>query len=245
MKKIIFGLLCMAAVSMANAQAIKRVLIFSKTARYHHESIPDGIKAIQKLGRENDFAVDTTTDSTYFVDNNLKKYAAVIFLNTSGNVFNNAQRAAMERYIQAGGGYMGIHCASSTEKEWPWYGHLVGAVFTDHPEPQAGIINVVDRNNPATSHLPARWDWRDEWYNFKDIQTDIHVLLTADETTYKGGKNGPSHPLAWYHEFDGGRAFYTALGHFSEAYTNPLYIKHIQAGIKYAMGNNVVLKYKK
>jgi type 1 glutamine amidotransferase len=245
MKRIFTMLVLLAIIMVVKAQsANKRVLIFSKTARYHHESIPDGIKAIQKLGSENNFEVDATTDSTYFTDSNLKKYAAVIFLNTSGNVFNGDQKAAMTRYIEAGGGYMGIHCASSTEKDWVWYGHLVGAVFTDHPEPQPGVINVVDHTNPATKQLPARLDWKDEWYNFRDIQPGLHILLKADESTYKGGKNGPDHPLAWYHEYDGGRAFYTALGHFPEAYTNPLYVQHILAGIQYAMGKNVVLHYK-
>jgi type 1 glutamine amidotransferase len=245
MRRVFMTLILLAATLLVNAQAVKHVLVFSKTARYHHESIPAGIKAIERLGSENNFTVYATTDSNYFTDDNLKKYAAVIFCNTSGNVLSPVQKAAMERYIQAGGGFMGIHCASSTEKEWTWYGHLVGAVFIGHPEPQEGVIDVVDRKNPSTKQLPARWNWKDEWYNFKDIQPDLHVLFKADETTYKGGTNGANHPLAWYHEFDGGRSFYTALGHFDAAYVDPLYVKHILAGIQYAMGKNVVLDYSK
>jgi len=245
MKRIITLVVLMACTISVYAQT-KRVLVFSKTARYHHAAIPDGIKAIQQLGKENHFLVDTTTDSTYFKQANLKKYAAVIFLNTSGNVLDTVQKTAFRRYIEAGGGYMGIHCASSTEKEWVWYGHLVGAVFTRHPKPQNGVINVIDRANPATAHLPARWSWKDEWYNFRDIQKDdIHVLMMADESSYKGGENPGFHPLAWYHEYDGGRGFYTALGHFPAAYVDPLYLKHILAGINYAMGNNVKLDYSK
>jgi type 1 glutamine amidotransferase len=242
MKKILFSLLLMAFVATINAQP--RVLVFTKTSGYHHASIPAGINALQKLAQENHIVIDTTTDSTYFKDRNLKKYAAVVFLNTSGNLLDTAQKTALKRYIEAGGGYMGIHCASSTEKSWVWYGHLVGAVFTRHPVPQDGVINVVDRSNPATAHLPARWAWKDEWYNFRDIQKDdIHVLLMADESTYKGGENGAYHPLAWYHEYDGGRAFYTSLGHFDAAYTDPLFLKHLLAGLQYAIGKNVKLNY--
>jgi type 1 glutamine amidotransferase len=244
MKKTGLLLTLLSLVMVAQAQT-KRVLVFSKTARYHHESIPDGIKAIQKIGSEDGFAVDTTTNSKLFNETNLKRYATVIFLNTSGDVLDTVQKTDFRRYIEAGGGYMGIHCASSTEKSWKWYGQLVGAVFTDHPEPQPGMINVVDHQNPSTAQLPTRWAWKDEWYNFRDIQPDIHVLFMADESSYKGGKNGPQHPSAWYHEFDGGRSFYTALGHFPEAYVNPLFVKHIREGIKYAIGNNVKLDYSK
>lgn len=244
MKKLILIAFLTINVLLAQAQ-IKRVLVFTKTARYHHESIPEGVKAIQKIAVEDKFMVDVTTDSTVFNENNLKRYAAVIFLNTSGNVLDTVQKTDFRRYIEAGGGYMGIHCASSTEKSWTWYGHLVGAVFTDHPEPQNGTIDVVDHQNPSTAQLSARWAWKDEWYNFRDIQPDLHVLFKADESTYKGGKNGANHPLAWYHEYDGGRAFYTALGHFNDAYVDPLFVKHIREGIKYAIGNNIKLDYSK
>jgi type 1 glutamine amidotransferase len=245
MKKVILMLALLASVALVNAQAKKRVLVYTKVQGYFHESIPAGIKAVQKLGDENGFAVDTTRDSLYFTDKNLKKYAAIIFLNSSGRrLFTVEQQGAIRRYIQAGGGFMGIHCAGCNysnlkpgDVDWPWYHQLVGATFTEHPVPQTAQFDVVDPKNPAVAHLPIRWTWHDELYNFKDIQPDIHVILKVDETTYKGGKLGANHPMAWYHEFDGGRAFYTELGHFAEAYTNPVYLKHILAGIQYAMGN--------
>lgn len=245
MKKItlFFTVLLIACAFIASAQKEKKVLVFCKTAKYHHESIPAGIAAIKKLAVENRFAVDVTTDSTWFVESKLKQYAAVVFLNTSGNVLDTAQKIDFQRYIEAGGGYVGIHCASSTEKNWPFYNKLVGAIFTDHPEPQDGTVVTVDQNNPATKQWPARWAHKDEWYNFRNIQPDLNILLKADETSYKGGKNGPDHPLAWYHEYDGGRSFYTALGHFDEFYVDPLFTQHILAGIKYAMGQNVKLDY--
>jgi type 1 glutamine amidotransferase len=243
-KRISLLLALLANAVLVNAQATKRVLVFTKVQGYYHESIPSGVKAIQKLGAENGFAVDTTRDSLYFTDKNLKKYAAIIFLSTSGRrLFTPEQQAAIKRYIEVGGGFMGIHCAACNysnlkpgDIDWPWYHKLVGATFTFHPAPADAMFDVVDRANMATKHLPARWKWHEELYTFKDIQPDIHVLMKVDETTYKGGANGADHPMVWYHEFDGGRSFYVELGHFAEAYTNPDYLKIVLSGIQYAMG---------
>lgn len=230
---------------VTQAPSSKKVLVFSKTAGYHHQSIPAGVKAIQELGRQNNFEVDTTTDSTWFTEPVLKQYAAVVFVSPSGNVFDTAQQADFERYIQAGGGFMGIHAATTVEYNWPWYGKLVGGFFDGHPKPQEATILVKDTSNAATKHLPLQWKRNDEWYNFRNMTDDLTILLTVDETTYTGGKHGAFHPLAWYHNFDGGRAFYTAVGHFPEAYSDPLVLQHILAGIQYAIGYNVKLDYSK
>ena len=221
----------------ANARQ-RRVLIFSKTAGFHHQSIPAGIKAIQKLAAENNFAVDTTTDSTYFTESNLKKYAAVIFLNTTGNVLDDEQQQAFEQYIKHGGGFVGVHAATDTEYDWPWYGQLVGAYFKSHPKIQQATLEVIDRNFPGTKNLPARWTRTDEWYNYKWIDSGLHVLINIDETTYKGGENGAHHPMCWYHHFDGGRAFYVEMGHTDASYEEPDYLNLLLSGIEYAMGNN-------
>ncbi|GAB4016894.1 ThuA domain-containing protein [Spirosoma koreense] len=241
----ILFLLCLSSIS--KAQSTKpRVLIFSKTLRYYHESIPAGIAAITKLGQENGFDVDTTKNAAFFTENTLKKYAAVIWLSTTGDVLNPTQESEFKRYIQAGGGYVGIHSASASEKDWDWFGQLTGAVFVNHPpDPVDGVVQVVDQKDPSTRHLPKRWPWKDEWYNFKKRMTDVHVLLTADESTYQGGSEGTYHPLAWKHSFDGGRAFYTALGHLDAAYANALFQKHILGGIQYAIGKNEPLNYAK
>ena len=227
-------LLCMAVTS---AVAKKKVLIFSKTAGFHHNSIAVGIPAIIKLGQEHNFDVDTTTDSKKFTYDNLKQYAAVIFLSTTGDVLNDTQQAEFEKYIQAGGGFAGVHSATDTEYDWPWYGNLVGAYFKSHPSQQMAVLDVVDRNFIATKHLPAEWKRFDEWYNFKWIAQGLHVLIKIDEKSYTGGLNGDNHPMSWYHEFDGGRAFYTELGHTDESYADPLYLGHLLGGIEYAMGN--------
>ncbi len=216
------------------------VLVFTKTKGWKHTSIPAGIAAIQKLGEENNFFVDTTKDATVFNDKDLKKYHAVIFLNTMGNILNAEQQAAFERYIQSGGGYVGIHSAAATEYEWPWYNKLMGAHFSSHPmNPgvRKGVIDVTDKNHPSTTALPDRWEREEEWYSYKSFYPGIKVLAQLDENSYEGGTNGTYHPIAWYHTYDGGRAFYTGVGHEDSSFSEPLFLKHIQGGIKYAMGD--------
>ena len=204
---------------------------------YHHNSIAAGNTAIQKLGIENGFGVDTTTDASLFTSKNLKKYKAVIFLSTTGNVLNDEQQKAFETYIENGGGFAGIHSATDTEYDWPWYNKLVGAYFKSHPKQQNAVLHVIDTTFIATKHLPHEWKRWDEWYNFKSIQLeDLHVLLTIDEKSYTGGENGDFHPMSWYHDFDGGRAFYTALGHTDESFSEPFFLDHLLGGIKYAIG---------
>ncbi|MBL0744338.1 ThuA domain-containing protein [Chryseolinea lacunae] len=220
-----------------------RVLVFSKTNGWKHSSIPFANTAIQKLGTENGFAVDTTKNASYFTDDSLRRYHAVVFNNTTRNVLNAEQQAAFERYIQAGGGYVGIHSAADTEYEWPWYGKLMGAYFSSHPNNsnvRKATVNVTDKSHISTQHLPDTWERTDEWYNYKSFYSDLKVLAYLDENTYEGGTNGADHPIAWYHEFDGGRAFYTGGGHQDSSYTEPLYTAHLLGGLKYAMGTGVL-----
>src|SRR6476620_5989687 len=244
---LLFLIIGLAACNKREGKA--RVLVFSKETYFFHTSIPNGIAAIQKLGQENNFDVDTTTNSDWFTEDTLKKYAAVIFLHNADDksgLLNSYQEAAFERYIQAGGGYVGIHAASDAEYDWGWYGKLVGGYFNGHPDKhQMATLNVVDSNHLATKGLPKQWRRVDEWYNFKKLNPDVHVLLTIDESTYQGGTNGANHPMAWYHDYDGGRAFYTALGHTEESYTEPLFLKHLLGGIEYAIGDNKALDYSK
>ena len=230
-----FACVFLITVSFVAGKKTPRILVFVKTKGYHHASIAAGTVAVQKLGEENNFMVDTTTDASSFTKKQLKKYAAVVFLNTTGDVLNAEQQEAFQKYIHSGKGFVGVHAATDTEYDWPWYNELVGAYFKSHPKQQEAVLNVVDASNPATAHLPAKWKRFDEWYNFKSIQNGLHVLITIDEKSYTGGENGDVHPMAWYHEFDGGRAFYTALGHTDESYKDPLYLKHLLAGIQYAM----------
>ncbi|MGI8636763.1 MAG: ThuA domain-containing protein, partial [Segetibacter sp.] len=181
---------------------------------------------------------DTTENAALFTTDNLKNYAAVIFLCTTGNVLNDEQQQAFQQYIHSGGGFVGLHSAADTEYDWPWYGELNGAYFKSHPKQQEAVFNIVDPNNIATAHLPKVWKRFDELYNFKWIGTDLHYLITIDESSYTGGANGENHPMSWYHDFDGGRAFYTALGHDNKSFEDPLYLQHVLGGIRYAMGAN-------
>jgi len=226
-------------------QETPRVLLFTKTAGFRHNSIAAGATAISKLGLENNFVVDTTSDANDINEINLSKYAAVIFLNTTGPLLSGAQRNDFERYIQAGGGFVGIHAAADAEYDWRWYGRLVGAYFDSHPPTQSAVLNVKDKNHPSTEFLPENWKRNDEWYNFKQLISDLRVLITIDESTYEGGKNGAGHPMAWYQNFEGGRSWYTSLGHVEESYTEQLYLRHILGGIKWAIGGHQKLDYTK
>lgn len=225
------------AVAIASDDEPIAVLVFSKTAGFRHDSIADGIAAIQALGRENGFAVDATEDAGRFTDADLASYQAVIFLNTTGDVLAAEQERAFERYIRGGGGFVGIHAAADTEYGWAWYGDLVGAYFDSHPAIQEAEIHVADRVHPATSHLAARWQRRDEWYNYRrNPRAQVHVLATLDEGSYTGGKHGFDHPIAWCHDYDGGRSWYTGGGHTRASFGEPLFLQHILGGIEYAAG---------
>lgn len=237
-------LLCLIAIAALAASCSTptepRVLVFSKTNGWKHSSIPFANEAILKLGLENNFKVDTTKDASFFTDYSLKKYHAVVFNNTTRNVLNAEQQAAFERYIQAGGGYVGIHSAADTEYEWPWYSQLMGAHFSSHPHNsniRKATVNVTDKSHISTQHLPDQWERTDEWYNYRSFYSGLKVLAYLDESTYEGGTNGSNHAIAWYHEFDGGRAFYTGGGHQDSSYYEPLFLKHLLGGLKYSMGD--------
>ncbi|WP_159466743.1 ThuA domain-containing protein [Dyadobacter sp. 3J3] len=245
-KQTLFRLICLSLYlschfAYGQTPAIN-ILVFSKTASFRHESIGAGKIALTKLAREKSFTVIFTEDATQFNDKNLKKYNAVVFLNTTGDILNDEQQVAFERYIQAGGGYVGIHAATDTEYGWPWYGKLAGAYFLDHPMTPSNVQNgkfiVTQRNHWATQGMPDEFERKDEFYSFKDISPKINVVLNIDEKSYQGGKNPDFHPISWYQDFDGGRSFYTAMGHTDETFSEPLFINHLWAGIKYAAGGD-------
>ena len=213
------------------------VLVFSKTAKFRHDSIPTGIAAIQALGKQNGFRVDATEDSAAFGAAALAQYRVVLFLNTTGDVLDANQQAAFEGFMRNGGGFVGVHSATDTEYDWPWYGRLVGTYFRNHPAIQPAVLDVVDPAHPSTEHLPARWQRTDEWYNFRyEPGPEVTVLLRIDENSYAGGTMGAHHPMAWCHAYDGGRAWYTALGHTRESYAEPLFLQHLLDGIRWAAG---------
>ena len=239
MKKILFLLLMSFAIQSQGIAAFikkpQKILVFTKTKGFYHKSIPAGVKSLMAMGVEKGIVVDTTSDASRFVYKELKGYDAIVFLSTTGNMLDDAQQAEFKRYINKGGGFVGIHAAADAEYDWPWYNQLVGGYFLSHPQQQNATLVVQDATHISTQHLPQQWKRFDEWYNYKSIQTDLHVLLTLDETSYTGGKNGSFHPIAWYHDFDGGRAFYSGLGHTDESFAEPLFLQHVWGGILYAM----------
>src|SRR5262245_33992503 len=213
------------------------VLVFSKTAGFRHDSIDEGLAAIQALGTANDFSVTYTEEATQFTDVNLAQYEAVVFLNTTGDVFNAAQETAFQNYIRAGGGYAGVHSAADTEHAWTWYDDLLGAHFASHPAIQQATIKVADHVHSSTAHLPDRWIRTDEWYNYTvNPRGTEHVLMTLDESTYSGGAHGFDHPISWYKYFEGGRSWYTGLGHTASTYSESLFLDHLLGGIRFAAG---------
>jgi cytochrome c len=223
--------------ALAQTEPRFAVLVFSKTSAFRHDSIPQGIAAVKALGTAHGFSVEATEDAGRFTDAELARYKVVVFLNTTGDILDDPQKAAFERYIRSGGGFVGVHSASDTEYGWAWYGRLVGAYFASHPEIQPATVHVEDRGHASTEGLPATWDRTDEWYNFRSNPRDhVHVLATVDETSYSGGKMGADHPIAWCQQIDGGRSWYTAMGHTKESYTEPLYRLHLLGGIESAAG---------
>ena len=229
-------LLGLTASARAQTTVEHRLLLFTRTAGFRHDSIPDGIAAIQTLGRAHGFEVEQTEDPQAFDDVSLARYRAVVFLSTTGDLLRPTQQAAFERYMAGGGGFVGIHAAADAEYDWAWYGELLGTYFDSHPVIQTASVRVEDPSDPATRQLPDPWVRTDEWYNFRSNPraAGVHVLLTLDEATYAGGTMALDHPIAWYHEYGGGRAWYTAGGHTSESFADPLFVAHLWGGIQYA-----------
>ena len=208
-----------------------RLLVYTRTTGYRHDSIPAGVAALSAL---EGYRVDATEDPAVFRAGILRDYAAAVFLSTSGEVHDEAGREALTGYMAAGGAWLGIHGASTTEYGWPWFGDLVGARFDQHPPVQAGVITVEDKDHPATEHLGATWTRRDEWYAFTDNpRPRVRVLLTVDEASYTGGTMGADHPIAWCHERLGGRSFYTALGHTEESFAEPAFLRHLHGALSW------------
>ncbi|KAI9163120.1 carboxylesterase-like protein [Paramyrothecium foliicola] len=210
-----------------------KVFVLSKTAGYYHESIPAGISGLKKLAASSGaFTVEESNDAAWLTDDNLAQCDVVLFLQTTGDFLNEEQLAALQRFVRNGGGFVGIHAAAAALSNQPWYTDLIGAGFVNHPEPQPGVVRAEDEQHAEIAGTGRTFEWFDEWYNFtRNPRAGVNVLLSIDEECYRGGKMPDDHPLAWYREFDGGRSFYTSLGHFDEAYEDVRFMKHVLSGI--------------
>jgi type 1 glutamine amidotransferase len=225
-----------------------KVLIYTKNGLtvdgkpgFVHNNIKASVEAMQKLGRENGFAVEVSDDPKSFTPENLKQYRVLVFSNTNNQVLEtDEQKAALQGYIRGGGGFVGIHSATGSMRAWPWFCEMIGGRFQRHPKLQPFTIKVVDRAHISTKHLAETWKWEDEFYFQANLGTKFHVLLAGDLTTLTD-KDKPrtpdnTYPLAWCQTFEGGRVWYTALGHKPEHYADPDFQKHLLGGIQWAMG---------
>jgi type 1 glutamine amidotransferase len=248
MRKVIFGFLLTFGFTLAFAGIQgdeKRVLIYTKNGEgYVHENIAASVEAMKKICAEEGILTEVSDQPSVFTSENLERYDAIIFSNSNNEGFDTReQKKAFQEYIRSGGGFMAIHSANATEREWPWYWAMVGGKFIRHAPHQEFDVLVTDPDNPSTAHLPARWTIKDECYYSFQLNPDIHVLLSADMTTvedegkdeYPGETFGQQFPLAWCHQFEGGRQFYTALGHDPWFYEDPLFVEHLRGGLLWTM----------
>ena len=223
--------------SSGGAQSeLPHILVFTKTMAFRHKNIPDGIHALRDIGKSV-FVVDQTEDAGAFTTENLKRFCVVVFFSTTGNVLNTEQQKAFEQYIHSGGGFVGIHAASDTEYDWPWYGQLVGAWFKDHTKVILATVRREDTTHISTVEFPDAWKREDEWYRFRtNPRENVRVLVTVNDQDLGEVTMNGDHPISWMHEFEGGRAWYTAMGHTKESFFEEDFRKHVRGGIVWAMG---------
>jgi type 1 glutamine amidotransferase len=216
-----------------------RILCYSRTVGFRHDSIADGVRALSTLAETEGWKVEATEDPASFQASRLGEFDLVLFLNTNGPVLDERGREAFAEFVRSGKGFVGVHGAAATEPDWTFYQGLVGASFKAHPHVQSALVRVEDGTHPATLGLPGAWRCTDEWYGFHtNPRPGVRVLLTLDESSYEPGDGamGSDHPIAWCHEYEGGRAFYTALGHTPETYRDALYLGHLSGGVAWALG---------
>ena len=238
---VLLGVLAISAEGAAEQKKLN-VLVFSKTAGYRHTSIPAGIKTITTLGQQKGWIVTATEDATLFTDAFLSRFDVCVFLNTTMTVLDEAQEKAFAAFIRSGKGFVGIHAAADCEYDWKWYGELNGAFFKTHPPYQQATINIESTNHPAMKPFIGMKTFtiEDEWYSFKENpRGKVTVLASLDESTIKKLPKDDSwrmgdHPVIWYHEFEGARAFYTVFGHGDSSFENEKIQQHLFYAIEWA-----------
>jgi len=215
------------------------VLVFTRTAGFRHDSIPAGIAALRELAAQAGHRVEASEDPSTLSDAGLARFRTIVFLNTSGTILADEQRSAIERWVRAGGGFVGVHAAADTEYDWSFYGELLGTHFASHPAIQSATIRVIDRQDPITAALPALWTRVDEWYDFRSQPAGVRVLAELDESTYSGGHMGTHHPAIWAHQVGAGRSVYIGGGHTVESYAEPLFRSVLLGALRSASGDVV------
>lgn len=221
------------------------ILIYTKNGEgYVHNNISSSIKALKKLLDENNMTYLASEDPALFTSNNLEKFDLLIFSNTNNEAFDtDLQRVAFQKYIQNGGGFVGIHSASGSERDWPWFWAMLGGKFFRHSSFQTFNVVKIDPDHPSATPVPNYWQREDESYYLKELNPDIHIILATDLTSitddkldeYPGNTFGKYFPVTWHHHFDGGHQWYTSLGHSVEHYEDPVFMNHILGGIQWVL----------
>lgn len=234
LRALVLAMCCVISAS-AVAAPPSRVLIFSKTAGFRHDSIPGAVAALSDIARRQSLDADASEDASVFTPDRLRRYRAVVFVNTTGDILDPEQQRVLEAFIRAGGGFMGVHAAADTEYDWPWYGELVGAWFLGHPP---GLQTTRVRfGHDGIAARGREWRVTDEIYNYRrNPRGSVAVIATVDEHDYAGGTMGDDHPIAWCHGFEGGRAWYTGLGHDAAMYSDATFLRHLRRGLRYVTG---------
>ncbi|WP_282037717.1 ThuA domain-containing protein [Saccharicrinis aurantiacus] len=242
--KYLVLILIIAMSTFINAQDQFKLLLYTQPDRWHSESIPAAVEAFKLLSKKHQFQLLWADEPAKLMDY-LGEVSVVVFVNSNTDLLNTEQIHQFREFINKGVGFVGIHSTSDSKVKNKWFTQLIGGSFTDHPRFQSAIVDVHNDKFPAVLHLTKRFVWSDEWYNFNEFHPDkVNVVLTVDEDSYnytlgyddiplKG--MGKSHPVAWYHQFDGARVFYTALGHKPESYKNDDFMKMIFGGIYWVL----------
>ena len=216
----------------AQAGAAGRVLVLTRTEGFRHDSIAVAVAVLTAELTDRGFAVTRTEDPGAFTATNLAAVDVVVFLETTGDVLDPPQEAALQQFVEGGGGWAGVHSALDTEYDWPFYGTLAGAHFLAHPAVQTATVRREDADHPAMTGVPDAWSRTDEWYDLRaNPRPDVHVLATVDEATYAGGQMGADHPIAWCRPVGAGQSFVTAMGHTDASWSDPTFVGHVAAGV--------------
>ena len=256
---LVFGLSIFANVAFAFKNDLKnlKVLVYTKNGEgYVHDNIPYAVKAIQKLGEAHKFQVTVSDDPSVFTDDNLKTFDLLLFPSTNNDVFDtDAQRLAFRKYIQAGGGFVGLHSVVGTERKWEWFKQMIGGTFVWHPRFQRYQLNVIDPAHPTVQGLPKVWEKEDECYFIKEIYPGIkvtiaHNLETLDQKEREridasAGPYSKYYPAVWHQDFDGGHVWVSALGHHSKDYEDPVFLQHVLQGMQHVARQLKGLDYSK
>ncbi len=236
------------------------VLVYTKNGKgYVHDNIPSAVACLQQFGKKYGFRVDTSSNTSVMTESNLKQYTMLIFPSTNNDVFDNeAQRLAFRRYIEAGGGFVGIHSVTGTERNWKWFKMMLGGTFSWHAKFQKFNVKMVDPSHPSVQGLPNTWSKGDEFYFAKELYPGPKVLMAHDITSLdttdatqkaniikNAGGYAELYPSVWTYDFDGGHTWVTTLGHDKKDYSDPLYMQHLLQGIRYVASRYVSIDFKK